>query len=209
MFEKVVERLKRQPFLWSAVFSMLIITVLTPITRRVPEPPPVLGEIPAYELTNQDNQPFGSKNMNGKAYVASFVFTRCKTFCPVIFQHLKALQEKIKLSKLPLTIVSITVDPEFDSPEVLKKQAEQLGADPSFWTFLTGERPTLSKLIEGGFMVGMGEAVINSGMMDIAHAQKLVLVDRDGKIRGYYDATSSGIDETFFRAEAIAGESFF
>lgn len=209
MFEKIVERFKRQPYLWTAVISMLVITILTPLTRRVPEPPPVLGEIGQYVLTNQNNQPFGSNELSGQAYVASFIFTRCKTFCPVIFQHLKSLQEKIKISKIPLSIVSITVDPEFDTHEVLKKQSELLSADPKHWTFLTGERDTLSKLIEGGFMVGMGEAVTNASLMDIAHSQKLVLVDRAGKIRGYYDATNSGIDEIFSRAEAVAGESFF
>lgn len=209
MFEKIVDRFRKQPYLWSAVLAMLVITILTPLTRRVPEPPAVLGEVPQFVLTNQNNQPFGSKELAGKAYVASFVFTRCKTFCPVIFQHLKTLQEKIKLSQIPLSIVSITVDPEFDSPEVLKKQSELLSADPAHWTFLTAERNTLSQLIEGGFMVAMGEAMMGAEMMDIAHAQKLVLVDRHGKIRGYFDATSSGIDETFYRAEAIAGEAFF
>jgi protein SCO1/2 len=209
MFEKIVEGFKRQPFLWAAVICMLVITVLTPLTRRVPQPPPILGEVPQFTLTNENNQPFGSQQLAGKAYVASFVFTRCKTFCPIIFQHLKSLQERIQIAKLPLTIVSFTVDPDHDTPDILKTQANVLSADPQIWTFLTSEKSTMIKLVEGGFMLGMGEATMSGELMDIAHAQKLVLVDANGKIRGFYDATSAGIDETFARAEAIAGESFF
>lgn len=207
MFETLVERFKKQPYLWSAVLCALVITVLTPLTRRVPLPPPALGDVPAFSLTNQEGLPFGTAQLAGKPYVASFIFTRCKSFCPIVFQHLKTLQERIQISKLPLSIVSFTVDPDFDSAAVLKSHAQLMGAQPEHWTFLTTEKEAMAELVEKGFMVAMGEAFMNAGMMDIAHAQKLVLVDAQGKIRGYYDATSQGIDEVFSRAEAVAGEA--
>ncbi|MEN9528376.1 MAG: hypothetical protein RI932_249 [Pseudomonadota bacterium] len=209
MFEKAVENFKSRPYFWSAVICMLVITILTPLTRRVPEPPPVIAEVPEFTVTNQNGEAFGSRELSGKSYVASFIFTRCKTACPMIFQHLKTLQERIKISRLPLTIVSFTVDPDHDTPEKLKTHAATIPSDPAIWTFLTAEKPVLTKIIEGGFMMAVGEASMMGGLMDIAHAQKLVLVDARGKIRGFYDATPNGVDEVFSRAEAIAGERFF
>lgn len=209
MFEKAVEAFKKRPFTWAAVFFAILITVLTPLTRRVPEPPPVLGEVPQFTVTNQNGELFGSQQLAGKAYVASFVFTRCKTACPMIFQHLKTLQERIKASQLPLAIVSFTVDPDHDTPEKLKAHAATLQSDPNIWSFLTSEKLALTQLIEGGFMMAVGEETMMGGLMDIAHAQKLVLVDARSKIRGFYDATPTGVDEVFARAEAISGEQFF
>ncbi|MEN9827107.1 MAG: hypothetical protein RI953_2852 [Pseudomonadota bacterium] len=207
MFENLVERFKRNPYFWAAIGSMIFITILTPITRRVPQPPPALGTLPEYSLTNPNGEAFGSKELAGKVYVASFIFTRCQSFCPMIVQHLTELQKRVLLGKLPLTIVSLSVDPEFDTPNVLKAYAEKAGADPSVWTFLTGPRDSLTNLIEKGFSVGVGAPVITNGLIDIAHSQKVALIDGKGQIRGYYDASSEGIDEVFARAEAVVGES--
>jgi protein SCO1/2 len=209
MFEKAVESFKNRPYFWSAVISILVITILTPFTRRVPEPPPVIAAVPEFSVTNQNGEAFGSLQLAGKAYVASFIFTRCKTACPMIFQHLKTLQERVKVSGLPLRIVSFTVDPEHDTPEKLKSHAATIPSNPDIWVFLTADKPMLTKIIEEGFMMAVGEPTMMGGLMDIAHAQKLVLVDAKGKIRGFYDATPSGVDEVFSRAEAISGERFF
>ncbi|MFZ9519464.1 MAG: SCO family protein, partial [Silvanigrellaceae bacterium] len=179
----------------------------TPITRRVPQPPPVLGSLPDYSLANPNGTAFGSRELSGKVYVASFIFTRCQSFCPMIVQHLNKLQKRVVLEKLPLTIVSLTVDPDFDTPNVLKAYAETAGADPAVWTFLTGSRESITSLVEKGFSVGMGAPVITNGLIDIAHSQKMALIDGKGQIRGYYDASSEGIDEVFARAEAVVGES--
>ncbi|MBM3380860.1 MAG: SCO family protein [Betaproteobacteria bacterium] len=209
MFEQAVEKFKSRPYFWSAIICMLVITILTPFTRRVPEPPPVIAEVPEFSVINQNGEAFGSKQLAGKAYVVSFIFTRCKTACPMIFQHLKTLQERIKVSSLPLNIVSFTVDPEHDTPETLKAHGATIPSDPAHWIFLTAEKAILTQIIEGGFMMAVGEASMMGGLMDIAHAQKLVLVDAKGKIRGFYDATPNGVDEVFSRAEAISGERFF
>ncbi len=207
MFEKLTDGFRKSPFLWSGLIAVVLITVLTPITRRVPLPPEVFGQLPTFSMTNHMSEPFGSEQLSGQTWVASFIFTRCKTFCPMITKQLLDLQTKITNSGLQLRIVSFTVDPEFDTPETLSRFAQSVSADPAKWIFLTSEHAKLKDLIENGFKLGMGEGVENADLLDIAHAQKLVLVDSQGRMRGYYDATSTGIDEIFYRAEAVVGES--
>jgi protein SCO1/2 len=207
MFEKIVEHFKQRPYFWSAVVAMIFITVLTPLTRRVPAPPPVISTVPAFTLTGPNGSPFGSTELKNKVYVASFIFTRCQSVCPLIVQHLGELQQRILFSRLPLTLVSLTVDPEHDTPSVLKSFAEKVGADPATWTFLTGSRDDLVAVVEQGFTVGVGAPTLTNGLMDIAHSQKLILVDGQSRIRGFYNASSEGVDEIFSRAEAVVGES--
>lgn len=127
----------------------------------------------------------------------------------MITKQLLELQTKIVNSGLQLRIVSFTVDPEFDTPDTLNRYAQSIAADPIRWTFVTSEHDKLRELIENGFKLGMGELSEDSGLIDIAHAQKLVLIDPQGRMRGYYDASSQGIDEIFYRAEAVVGESLF
>jgi protein SCO1/2 len=209
VFEKLTDGFRKSPFLWSGVIAIVMITALTPFTRRVPLPPEVFGQVPSFTMTNHLSEPFGSEQLKGQTWVASFIFTRCKTFCPMITKQLLELQNKIANSGLQLKIVSFTVDPEFDTPETLNRYAQSVEADTAKWTFLTAEHARLKELIESGFKLGMGELVETSDLIDIAHAQKLVLVDAQGRMRGYYDATSTGIDEIFYRAEAVVGESLY
>ncbi|MEY2987095.1 MAG: hypothetical protein RJB13_616 [Pseudomonadota bacterium] len=209
MFEKLTDGFRKSPFLWSGVIAIVMITALTPFTRRVPLPPEVFGQVPSFTMINHLSEPFGSEQLKGQTWVASFIFTRCKTFCPIITKQLLELQNKIANSGLQLKIVSFTVDPEFDTPETLNRYAQSVEADTAKWTFLTAEHARLKELIESGFKLGMGELVETSDLIDIAHAQKLVLVDAQGRMRGYYDATSTGIDEIFYRAEAVVGESLY
>jgi protein SCO1/2 len=207
MFEKIVEGFKKSPYLWTAVVSMIVITIVTPLTRRVPQPPPVVSALPEFTLTGPDGKPFGSRELAGRTYIASFVFTRCKSVCPMIIQHLATLQTRILHDKIPLTLVSITVDPENDTPSVLKAFAEKSGASASVWTFLTGPRASITDVVEKGFTVGMGAPTVTNGLMDVAHSQKLILVDSRGRIRGFYDASGEGVDEIYARAEAVVGET--
>jgi protein SCO1/2 len=207
MFDKIVEGFKKSPYLWTALISMTVITILTPLTRRVPQPPPVVSTVPEFSLVGPDGTAFGSRELAGRIYIASFIFTRCQSICPMIVQHLTKLQNQIIQQKIPLTLVSITVDPENDTPSVLKSFAEKSGANSSVWTFLTGTRESITHVVEKGFTVGMGAPAEINGLMDIAHSQKLILVDNRGRIRGFYDATTEGVEEIFARAEAVVGET--
>lgn len=148
----------------------------------------VLGTVPRFRFMNQDRQGFGSKELDGKVWIATFIFTRCAGTCPLQTAELVALQEELKDHPAAgdIHFVSISVDPEYDRPKVLKEYAKQWGADPDRWTFLTGKRDAIWDLSKEGFKLPVNDARDNTDMI-IAHSQQFVLVDRAGRIRGYYD----------------------
>ena len=142
------------------------------------------GPVPQFVLTNQNGQPFGSAQLNGKIWIADFIFTTCHGPCPMISARMSGLQAP--LAKTDVQLVSFTVDPETDTPAVLHRYAEALQAQPGRWNFLTGPQSTLYQLSRDGFKLAAEE---NGGSGTPVHSTRMVLVDRHGEIRGYYDAT--------------------
>jgi cytochrome oxidase Cu insertion factor (SCO1/SenC/PrrC family) len=142
------------------------------------------GTLPAFEFVNQDAQPFGSAQLAGKIWIADFIFTTCPGPCPIISTRMSELQRP--LEKTDVHLVSFTVDPETDTPEVLRAYAEKLHAQPQRWNFLTGSRETIHSLSRDAFKLGLSDSAEEGG--DPVHTTRFVLVDRRGTIRGYYDA---------------------
>jgi len=112
--------------------------------------------LPSFELVNQDGQAFGSQDLKGKPYVASFFFTSCVTICPKILGAMSSLQTRFAHEKLDIQLVSLTVDPDTDTPEKLKAAGQKMGADFTKWTFLTGTKDQLKEVIVGGFKTFVG-----------------------------------------------------
>lgn len=142
------------------------------------------GTLPSFELVNQDAEPFGSTQLAGKIWIADFIFTTCPGPCPMISSRMSELQKP--LEKTDIHLVSFTVDPEKDTPEVLRAYAEKLNAQPKRWDFLTGSRPIIDTLTRDGFKLAISDGSEEGGMP--VHSTRVVLVDRHGVIRGYYDA---------------------
>ena len=132
---------------------------------------------------NQDAQPFGSAQLRGKIWIADFIFTSCPGPCPIISTRMSELQKP--LEKTDVHLVSFTVDPEKDTPEVLREYAGKLQAQPARWDFLTGPRARIYSLSHDGFKLGVAED--DDGTGTPVHSTRAVLVDRRGAIRGYYD----------------------
>jgi len=149
----------------------------------------VLQTLPEFTLTSQQGQPFGSDDLNGKAWIANFVFTRCTATCPAQTAELARLQRE--LGRHPksneIRFVSISVDPECDSPDVLQKYAERFEADLSNWAFLTGQRDKIWALSKEGFKLPVADQPQDS-RSPILHSSKFILVDRQHRVRGYYEA---------------------
>ncbi len=141
------------------------------------------GTVPAFEFTNQDGKPFGSAQLQGKIWIAGFIFTNCPGPCPMISSRMSKLQRPLENSDAHL--VSFTVDPENDTPEVLKSYSERVGARPGRWDFLTGTEASLYSFIRDGFKLGVSDGAEEMG--EPIHTTRVVLVDRKGVIRGYYD----------------------
>jgi protein SCO1/2 len=148
---------------------------------------PSYGTVPPFQLTNQDSQPFGSDKVAGKIWIADFVFTTCPGPCPIISTRMSELQKP--LEKSDVRLVSFTVDPEKDTPEVLRVYADKLRKQPFRWDFLTGPLDAITSLSRDGFKLAIaaGEEP-GSGPV---HSTRFVLVDRRGTIRGYYDALAA------------------
>lgn len=146
---------------------------------------PTLGEVPHFSLTNQEGQKFESTAaLANKVWVADFIFTTCHGPCPRMTAQMHKLQEDTK-ELTDVELVSFTVDPKTDTPEVLAAYAKQFKADPERWTFLTGTAEALNKLSFDTFRLG------NVGDGKLEHSTRFVLIDRKGRIRGYYDTTDA------------------
>ncbi len=154
-----------------------------------PEPPPTLLEVPAFELTSQAGDAFGSEQLQGEVWIANFIFTRCPTICPLLTSQMKGLSDT--LADTPVRFVSFSVDPANDTPEVLTEYAERHGADTDRWTFLTGDNEALQDVVVEGLRVRMGNEPDETG--NILHGSHFVLVDGTGTIRGYYQSNVEGL----------------
>jgi len=144
------------------------------------------GTVPPFELTNEQGQPFGTAQLQGKVWLASFIFTTCPGPCPMISSRMSGLQKPLKNTDVHL--VSFTVDPETDTPEVLREYAAKLNARPGHWDFLTGPKEYIFELMRDGFKLAVADGTEESG--GPIHTTRAVLVDRTGTIRGYYDMTA-------------------
>jgi len=152
------------------------------------EAPPVLAEVPVFTLVDQDGEGYGAEDLRGKPWIASFIFTRCPSVCPMLTSTVRNLQGR--LEGVDIRFVSFSVDPENDTPEVLRRYADSHGADLSTWHFLTGSSEALRETIEEGLRVSMG---VREGR-DITHGTHLVLVDAEMHVRGYYRTDAAGLE---------------
>jgi protein SCO1/2 len=198
----------RNPYVWGFLIGIVTLTAIRPLLRHVPDPPPVLGHVPEFSLVDQDGKPFGSAQLSGQVYIASFFFTSCRSICPAIMHGMGRLQKGFEEREIQgIRLVSITVDPEHDTPEALRKYGTDLGVRPSRWTLLTGDPESIRRVVVDGFKTPMDRAPGGPETpMDIAHTGKVVLVDGSGNVRGYYDTTELGLDEVYNRAQHVRNQ---
>jgi protein SCO1 len=167
---------------------------------------PVLWEVPAFSLVSQDGATVTERDLLGHPWVADLVFTRCPVICPRMTARMAALGPHLPAGARR---VSISVDPEHDTPDVLAAFARSHGAEGD-WLFLSGEPDPIYRLAREGFRLGVSVAAegIPGGEPEaITHSTRFVLVDADNRIRGFYDP----FDEDSFRqlqrdARALGGQ---
>jgi protein SCO1/2 len=193
-----------RPAAWFALIGALAAwPVVWALRADVPPPPPVLGTLPAFELTDQDGRPFGSRDLEGRVWVASFIFTRCETVCPAITRQVARVQARTRSLEPALHLVSFSVDPEWDTPGRLAAYARAYRASPRMWTFLTGPTEAVRETVERGLRVSMGRDPDVPGPAGISHGTHLVLVDGAGRIRGYYDPEAPDAVDRVVRDAAL------
>ena len=181
-----------------AVLAALTFTLAACLSRK--SSLPVYYDVPEFQLIAQDGQPFDSKVLAGKIWVADFIYTTCPGPCPRMTSQMREVQDAIL--KMPdVKLVSFTVDPARDTPQVLAEYAKLHRASAEHWYFLTGSPATLQKLDRDTFKLGNVDATLE-------HSTRFVLVDRQARIRGYYDTSESrAIPRLIEDVYALARES--
>jgi protein SCO1/2 len=156
---------------------------------------PVLGVVPEFSLLASTGQPLSRRDLAGSVWIADFIFTRCGSICPILTAQMAKIQAALaRAGDTSVRLVSFSVDPAYDTPEVLQEYATRFHADPNRWTFVTGQRNVLYGLIGAGFHLAVADRP-EGGNTDggglITHGDSFVLVDGSFNIRGYYHGTDA------------------
>ena len=175
-----------------AVFLLAVVpSVVIPTLMCRPADPQldVLGTIPAFALTDERGQPFTAEALHGQVTIVSFIFTRCDSICPVTTMKMQKIAEKTDDVGNRIKLLSISVDPAYDTPARLSEYAHRYQADPARWRFVTGDPAAVQALVEGPFMNSMQRSGNTpSGAPNIAHGGRFMLIDGELRIRGAYDS---------------------
>lgn len=150
---------------------------------------PVIGQIPEFNLTNQNNEPISIANLRGEVWVADIIFTRCPGPCAQMTRNLAKLQGNLPADQ-PVKLISFTSDPENDTPPILKKYADKFGADSKYWWFLTGNKQEIRSLAVNDFKFVVvekkpGDRTVPEDLF--VHSTYFDLVDKKGQVRGWTD----------------------
>lgn len=183
----------------------------------------VLFDAPEFALTDQLGRPVNSTEFQGKVVVANFIYTSCRDICPLLSAHMQALQERLREAGLlgDVQLLSFTVDPTRDTPDVLRKYAERYNADSTTWRFLTGPEKEQAPLIVDGFRLGVqalppeeetphpdghGDDATNQNSYQVMHSGRFILIDREWRIRAYYDGSDFDLDRVLSDLRTLRGE---
>ena len=170
--------------LWIPVVIVLGAGGMALQARRADRNPgtlPVYGQVPAFSLVDQHSRAVSNQTFNGSPWIASFIFTRCSGQCPMMTAQMAKIGSAAPKA---IRLVSFTVDPAWDSPEVLAQYAKDYGADAR-WSFVTGDPEVIRRLCREGFQLSVSE---DEDPELLTHSSRLALIDREGQIRGYYEA---------------------
>lgn len=183
---------------WSSLAVAALAAGLIPGCTKEPEARSILAqpadsprsfsEVGPFSLTERSGATVSRDDLLGRPWVASFVFTRCTGPCPRVVSTLKILQGRLKGAES--RIVTFTVDPQWDTPEVLGKYADGVGADRKRWLFLTGDEKAIDGLILSSFQSPVARNPAEPTGSSVTHNTRLVAVDRKGRVRGYYHGES-------------------
>ena len=160
--------------------------------RQPPPSLPVMGELPAFTLTDKSGATVTPATLAGRPWIADLVFTRCQLSCPRMTERMASLGPRLAAG---VRRVSVSVDPAHDTPAVLAEYARQHKAEAPDWLFLTGDEAEMRKLAVEGFKLGVAPADPTdprAAQEPVTHSTRFVLVDGQGRVRGWYDAFDEG-----------------
>jgi cytochrome oxidase Cu insertion factor (SCO1/SenC/PrrC family) len=191
---------RKQKILTTVLWGMLVLMMLAVISLRGrTKELPVLYASPAFSLTDQNGKPITNADLRGHVWAVDFIFTHCAGPCPIMTAKMAELQKHLPNSSVK--IVSVSVDPERDTPDVLKSYAQKYNADGSRWYFLTGKKSDVFDFA-AGMKLTAKPADADS---DILHDERILLIDQQGDVRGiYHSKEPESLSKLASDAEALA-----
>ncbi|MSU57069.1 MAG: SCO family protein [Pedosphaera sp.] len=209
--DPTTERLSRT--IWVGVGLLIVILCLTFVLSRLQSPPrpaaqlPILGQVADFSLTNQDGRAVTLTDLRGHAWAADIIFTRCPGPCPRMTRQMASLQAALP-KESGAKLVTLTTDPEFDSPGVLKKYPERLGLNASDrWIFLTGAKKEIAGLAIGSLKLTAIEQPADQRTNEadlFIHSTIFVVVDKQARLRAVFETDGDGITWTNVQPAIIA-----
>ena len=179
---------------------------LAEFNRQHRQPLPVIGTVADFTLTNQDGQVTTLAGLTNRVWVADIIFPRCTGPCPVITGHMKSLEGALTKTSAA-KLVTLTTDPDYDTPAMMKKYGERFGADFNRWTFLTGAKNEIAALAGGSLKLSAvsvkPEDRKNASDLFI-HTTIFVAVDKHARLRGSFETVGDGVDWTNVQPRIIA-----
>lgn len=192
---------------WSSLAAIAIavssITFALILSRAIPDKPLTFGAIPDFELIERSGRTVTRADLDGQIWIADFIFTNCGGTCPMMTYQMTKLDKALPQS---VRLVSFTVDPTRDTPEVLSQYAAKNNVEGNRWLFLTGERDSLYRLALEGFHLTVDDT-IGTPVEPITHSSRFALIDAEGEIRNYYNGTSlESVDQIIGDVETLLAE---
>jgi protein SCO1/2 len=170
---------------------------------------PVYGQVADFSLTNQDNATVSLADLRGHVWIADIIFTRCPGPCLRMTRQMKELQDALP-KDAQTKLVSLTTDPDYDTPAILKTYAERAGSDPGRWTFLTGTKLQIASLATGSLKLSAVEKKLDERASpdDLwVHSTIFVIVDKHAQLRGVYQTGGEDVDWTVEKQKILAAAS--
>jgi protein SCO1/2 len=169
---------------------------------------PTFAALPDPVFTDQDGHPFNRQRMQGKVWVADFIFTTCAMACPILTARMGKIQSRLKDEDPNIQLVSFSILPETDTPPVLKAYGAPFHQDPARWAMVTGPvDPVLNPVSEGftkAVKTAPGLLVSGDSNFTSQHGEMFILIDQTGHVRGYYRKDDAQVDQLITDAKHLA-----
>ncbi len=186
--------------------ALLVLTFVTAtLARRTADALPVYGQVNDFALTNQNDRRVSLADLRGHPWVADIIFTRCAGPCLRMTRQMKSLQASLPRNS-SVRLLSLTTDPEYDTPQVFRTYGERFGVDANRWWLLTGTKKQIADLAIGSLKLSAIEKTPEqrqSAADLFIHSTILVLVDKQGRLRGIYQTGGEGVDPRQERARIL------
>jgi protein SCO1/2 len=198
--------------LWIGIVLLLVVLCLAyalslvELNRAQQRMLPVIGPVADFTLLNQDGRATTLADLTNHVWVADIIFTRCAGPCPVMTAQMKSLQDALPPTN-PVKLVTLTTDPDFDTPPVMKNYGERFGADFNRWTFLTGSKTGIAGLAGDSLKLSAQPVKPEDRKNDadlFIHSTIFVVVDKHARLRGIFETTGEGVTWTNVQPRLIA-----